>query len=102
MKIVMRRKETTGANNDCCHGRRFVRHPGLSEEVTVVAVRLGMHEIQPLDVTAPRMSFSLCVAALNKSAKAEEALSEFRVLYFDEQLMIGASVGPVLLSVTRL
>lgn len=53
MKIVVGRKETTGANSDCCHRRRFVQDPGLSEEVKTVAVRLGMHEIRLLDVTAP-------------------------------------------------
>lgn len=53
MKIVVGRKETMGANSNCCHRRRFVRDHGLSEEVKVVAVRLGMHEIQLLDVTAP-------------------------------------------------
>lgn len=37
MKIAAGRKETTGANSDCCHGPHFVRDPGLSEEVKVVA-----------------------------------------------------------------
>ena len=53
MKIVVGRKETTGANSNCCHRQCFVGDPGLSEEVKAVAVRLGMHEIQLLDVTAP-------------------------------------------------
>lgn len=61
MKIVLGRKETMGASSGCCHRRRFVLDPGLPEEVKVVAVRLGLHEVQLLGCySSLNELFSVC------------------------------------------